>query len=113
MKKLKLLLLCLPLSVLANSQPGQLQQIKIVSFTVKNQLPGIIDNWLTIPGALIMVAQKVPNPRMVEPRLVIQIRSGGAVICGNNPATAKQVDPFDVRTFNTAELTGFLTNCQR
>jgi hypothetical protein len=33
------------------------------------------------------------------------------VICGNNAATAKQVDPFDVRTFNTADLTGFLTNC--
>jgi hypothetical protein len=111
MKKLKLLLPALLLSLLANSQPGQLQQIKIVSFTVKNQLPASIDNWLSIPGALIMVAQKVPNPRMVEPRLVVQIRSGGAVLCGNNAATARQVDPFDVRTFNTADLTGFLTNC--
>ena len=108
MKKLKLFLPALLLSLLANSQ---LQQIKIVSFTVKNQLPATIDNWTSTPGALIMVAQKVPNPRMVEPRLVIQIRSGGAVICGNNVATAKQVDPFDVRTFNTTDLTGFLTNC--
>jgi hypothetical protein len=48
---------------------------------------------------------------MKELRLVIQIRSGGALICGNNFATSKQVDPFDVRTFNTADLTGMLSNC--
>lgn len=111
MKKLKLLLPALLLSLLANSQAGQINQINIISLTVKSVLPGNIDSWMSTPGALIMVAQKVPNPRMVEPRLVIQIRSGGAVICGNNAATAKQVDPFDVRTFNTADLTGFLTNC--
>ncbi len=111
MKKLKLLLPALLLSLFAFSQAGQINQINIISFTVKPVLPGNIDSWISTPGALIMVAQKVPNPRMVEPRLVIQIRSGSAVICGNNAATAKQVDPFDVRTFNTADLTGFLTNC--
>ena len=74
-------------------------------------MPGTIDSWLSIPGALVLVAQKVPSPRMLEPRLVIQIRSNGAVLCGNTSATARQVDPFDVRTFNTADLTGFLTNC--
>ncbi len=111
MKKLKLLLLCLPFSLLANSQAGQINQINIVSFTVKNTLPGNIDSWLSTPGALMLVAQKVPNTRMVEPRLVLQIRSGGAVICGNNNSTAKQVDPFDVRTFNAADLTGLLGNC--
>ena len=111
MKKLKLFLPALLLSLLANSQAGQINQINIISFTVKPVLPGTIDNWMSTPGALVMVAQKVPNPRMVEPRLVIQIRSGGAVLCGNNAATAKQVDPFDVRTFNTADLTGFLSNC--
>ncbi len=111
MKKLKLFLPALLLSLLANSQAGQINQINIISFTVKPVLPGTIDSWMSTPGALIMVAQKVPNPRMIEPRLVIQIRSGGAVICGNNAATAKQVDPFDVRTFNTADLSSFLTNC--
>ena len=111
MKKLKLLLLCLLFSLLANSQAGQINQINIVSFTVKQVLPGSIDNWISTPGALLMMAQKVPNPRMVEPRLVVQIRSGGATICGNNEATARPVDPFDVRTFNTADLTGFLNNC--
>src|SRR5207244_3705268 len=111
MKKLKLLLPALLLSLIANSQAGQINQINIITFTVKPVLPGSIDNWMSTPGALVMVAQKVPNPRMVEPKLVVQIRSGGAVLCGNNAATARPVDPFDVRTFNTADLTGFLTNC--
>lgn len=113
MKKLKLLLLCLPFSLLANSQAGQINQVNIVSFTVKNTLPSNVDSWLSVPGALIMVAQKVPSPvPMREPRLVVQIRSGGAVLCGNNVATGKQVDPFDVRTFNTGDLIGILSNCR-
>jgi len=75
-------------------------------------LPGIIDSWISTPAALILVAQKIPSPvPMREPRLVVQIRSGGAIVCGNTPANARPVDPFDVRTFNTADLTGFLTNC--
>ena len=112
MKKLKLLLLCLPIYFFANSQAGQINQINIVSFTVKPVLPGTVDSWLSTPAALIMVAQKVPGPvPLREPRLVVQIRSGGAVICGNNVATGKQVDPFDVRTFSTADLLGILGNC--
>ena len=105
MKKLKLLLLVLGVSLVASSQ------INIVSFTVKNTLPANIDSWLSTPGALILVAQKAPGQRIVEPRLVVQIRKGSAVICGNNPATARPVDPFDVRTFSTADLTGLLSNC--
>ena len=112
MKKLKLFATSLFFCLLANNLAAQLQQIKIVSFTVKNQLPAIIDSWTSTPAALILVAQKIPSPvPMREPRLVVQIRSGGAVVCGNTPANARPVDPFDVRTFNTADLTGFLTNC--
>ena len=112
MKKLKLLWLGLFVSLFANSQAGQINQINIVSFNVKNILPGTVDSWMSTPAALILVAQKVPSSvPLREPRLVVQIRSGGAVICGNNMATGKQVDPFDVRTFNTADLTGILSNC--
>lgn len=106
MKKLKLLLLVLGVSLAAISQ------INIVSFTVKNTLPGNIDSWLSTPGALILVAQIAPGQRIAEPRLIVQIRSGSAVICGNNPATAKPVDAFDVRTFSTADLMGLLSNCR-
>ena len=112
MKKLKLLWLGLLASLLVYSQAGQINQINIVSFNVKNTLPGTIDSWISTPAALILVAQKVPSSvPMREPRLVIQIRSGGTIICGNSLATARPVDPFDVRTFTTADLTGFLTNC--
>ena len=55
MKKIKLLLLLLMLGTA--SAYSQLQQIKIVSFTVKNQLPAVIDNWGNTPGSLLLVAQ--------------------------------------------------------
>jgi hypothetical protein len=106
MKKLKLLLLLLGVGLAAISQ------VNIVSFTVKNTLPATIDSWLSSPGALVLIAQKAPGQRLVEPRLVVQIRSGSAVICGNNAGTGRPVDPFDVRTFSTADITGILSGCQ-
>lgn len=111
MKKLKLLLLCLPFYFLANGQAGQLNQINIPSFTVKNVLPGTVDSWISTPGALILVAQRVPGARVKETLLVLQIRSGSAMICGSTLATARPIDAFDVRTFNTADLVGILGNC--
>ena len=105
MKKLKLVLLILGVSLAASSQ------INVVSFTVKNTLPGNIDSWLSTPAALVLVAQTAPGQRITDPRLVVQIRNGSAVVCGNNPATAKSVDPFDVRTFSAADLIGLLSNC--
>lgn len=111
MKKLRLLLLFIILSHVAGSQAGQINQINIVNFTVKNTLPGTIDSWLTTPGALILTAQKVPSAQVREPMMVLQIRSGPAVICGNSSANPKRVDPFDVRVFNTADLVSMLGNC--
>ena len=108
MKKLKLLLL---LTIFGASANSQLQQIKIVSFTVKNQLPSAIDNWNSSPAALLLVAQKLPQSRPEGVRLVLQIKSGGAVICGNTSATGLPVDNFTTRTFTVGELTGGLTSC--
>jgi hypothetical protein len=108
MKKLKLLLL---LSCFASAAFSQLQQIKIVSFTVKNTLPAKVDEWNTVPAALILTAQKAPTVQLREPKLVVQIRSNGAVVCGNNSSNANPISSFDVKTFTTAELTGMLANC--
>jgi hypothetical protein len=102
-------LLLLAISGIAGAQ---INQVNIVNFTVRNTLPGNIDSWLSTPGALLLTAQKVQSARINEPRLVIQIKSNGALICGNTPATANPIDPFDVRTFNTADLTGPLHNCK-
>ena len=63
------------LGLLTFGQPGQIQQIKIVSFTVKNQLPSVIDNWSNTPGSLLLVAQKSPQIRVEGVRLVLQIES--------------------------------------
>lgn len=106
MKKLKLLLLLLMLGTA--TAYSQLQQIKIVSFTVKNQLPPSIDSWGTIPGSLLLVAQLPPNVSVKGIRMIVQIRGGGAIICGNNSTGGMQVDEFTTRTFSANELTSTL-----
>ena len=109
MKKIKLLLLLLMLGTA--SAYSQLQQIKIVSFTVKNQLPAVIDNWGNTPGSLLLVAQLPPNVQVKGIRLMVQIKGGGAIICGNNSAGGMQVDEFTTRTFSANELTSTLQSC--
>lgn len=110
MKKIKLLLLLLMLGTA--SAYSQLQQIKIVSFTVKNQLPPVIDNWGNIPGSLLLVAQLPPNVSVKGIRLMVQIKGGGAIICSNNSAGGMQVDEFTTRTFSANELTSTLQGCR-
>ena len=107
MTKLKLLLLLCILSTAALSQTNQL---KIASFQVKNTLPAKIDDWNTVPAALILTAQKAPGAQLKEIKLVIQIKSNGAVVCGNNNSTASPMAAFDVKTFTTNELAGMLSN---
>jgi len=109
MKKLPLLLLLTCFACTAAL--SQISQIKIVSFQVKNTLPAKIDDWVSVPAALILTAQKSPTVQLKEPKLVIQIKSNGAVICGNSPGTANPMSSFDVKTFTTNELTGMMSNC--
>ncbi len=109
MKKIKLLLLLLML--MGATAYSQLQQIKIVSFTVKNQLPAVIDNWSNMPGSLLLVAQLPPNVQVKGIRLIVQIKSNGALVCSNNSAGGMQVDVFTTRTFSANELTGTLQGC--
>ena len=109
MKKIKLLLLLLMFG--AASAYSQLQQIKIVSFTVKNQLPAVIDSWGNTAGSLLLVAQLPPNVSVKGIRLMVQIKSNGAIVCGNNSVGGMQVDEFTTRTFTANELTGTLQGC--
>jgi len=110
MKKIKLLLLLLMLGTA--SAYSQLQQIKIVSFTVKNQLPAVIDNWGNTPGSLLLVAQLPPNVSVKGIRLMVQIKSNGAIVCSNNSAGGMQVDEFTTRSFSANELTSTLQGCR-
>jgi hypothetical protein len=109
MKRLKLLLLVLMGAIATH---GQLSQIKILNFTVKNQLPASVDNWLSQPGALLLTAQKAPTVQLRGAKLVLQIRSGGAIYCGTNVTTARDVEAFEVRSFSTAELVNYLGQCK-
>ena len=112
MKKIKTALILFTFfSVTAMGQVGQIQNVKIVSFTVKNKLTAIIDNWNNVPGALLLVAQIPPSIKVDGIRLMLQIRSGGAVVCGNNSTGGIAVDQFTTRSFTTAELTSSLSSC--
>ncbi|MBL0146150.1 MAG: hypothetical protein IPP48_10585 [Chitinophagaceae bacterium] len=110
MKKLKLLLLLMCL--ISTAAIGQINQIRIVSFQVKNTLPAKVDEWSTVPGAIILTAQKAPTVQLKEPKLVVQIRGNGAIICGNTPATAQPMGSFDVKTFTTNDIAAMLGNCK-
>ncbi len=105
------LLLLLFLAFLCTGSFSQGQQIKIVSFTVKNQLPAVINNWNSTPGSLLLVAQIPPGVRINGIRLVLQIRANGAVVCSNNSTGGITVDNFTTRTFSAAELTGAFAGC--
>ena len=109
---MKKLLLVLLLALLCSGLYSQVQQMKIVSFTVKNKLSAVIDNWNSIPASLILVAQKPPSSRNEGIKLVLQIKANGAIVCGSNLATAPQIDNFTTRTFSTADLTGLLSGCR-
>jgi hypothetical protein len=110
MKKLNLLLLWL--CIICTSAIGQINQIKIVSFQVKNTLPAKVDDWSSIPAAIILTAQKAPTVQLREPRMVIQIKGNGAIICGNNQSSALPIGSFDVKTFNTNDITAALGGCK-
>ena len=108
MKKITVFLL---LALFHGMAISQVQQIKIVSFNVKSLLPANPDDWQSIPGALILVAQTNPGARVKEGRLVIQIKSNGGLVCGTNPGTAQAMPDFTTRSFSTPELVGMMGNC--
>jgi hypothetical protein len=110
MKKVLLLVffICLGQHLIAQ----QMQQIKITTLQVKNNLPANIDEWQKTPAALLMVAQKQRNAALKEIKIVVQIKNGGNIVCGNTFTTAQPIAPFEVRTFTSNELIGYLNNCK-
>ena len=112
MKNLKMALLMMLFSSTVLCQVGQIQQVKIISLNVKNQLPAVIDNWNNTPGALLLVAQVPPTSKVESMRLMLHIRSNGAVICGNNSTGGILVDRFNTRSFTTQELTAAFAMCR-
>ena len=105
------LLLC-GLIFLMHSQAQQpLNQINILSFSVKNKLPADVSAWGNIPAGLMLTAQRIPQTATQGIKLVVQIKQGAAKICGNPIDASPQLDFTAVRTFSGAELSSYITNC--
>ncbi len=98
-------------SFLFAQQP--LNQVNIVSFTVKNKLPADVNSWVSIPASILLVAQKMPTAQLKEVKLVLQIKQGGAKICGNTVQATATTDLFAVRNFSTSELVSLLSQCPK
>jgi hypothetical protein len=90
---------------------AQTNHINVTSFSVNNQLPPNINDWTTIPGSLLLVAQKLPGTPGYNPGLVIQIRNGSGVVCGNSLNSIITLDNFTIRNFPAAQLVGYLGQC--
>jgi hypothetical protein len=90
-----------------------LNQINIVSFTVKNKLPIDVSNWANTPGSLMLVAQKNPTVQIPGIKLVLQIKQNGAKVCGNSVQSTVIMDAFSVRNFTTNELVSLLPQCPK
>lgn len=90
---------------------GQVQPIKIASLVVKRQLPAKPETWASLPGAILLTATKTPGLQTREIKLVVQIRRGSSLVCGNNASSGMPIPDFNNRSFSAAELTGPLSQC--
>lgn len=90
-----------------------LNQINIVSFTVKNKLPADVSTWASIPASVMLVAQKLPTIQLKEVKLVLQIKLAGSKICGNTIQAATIMDAFAVHNFTVNELVNILAQCPK
>jgi len=90
---------------------GQPLHFNISNFTVKAQLPPDINDWINIPGSLLLTVQKNSQAPGYNPGLVIQVKNGSGIVCGNNAANPISLDQFTVRNFTTAQLVGYLGQC--
>lgn len=105
------LLLCSLLIGLHSFAQQPLNQINILSFSVKNKMPADVASWGTIPGGMILTAQRIPQTSIQGIRLVVQIKQAGAKICGNPIDASPLLDFNAVKTFTAAELNGYISNC--
>ena len=105
------LILCSLFAGLHSFAQQPLNQINILSFSVKNKLPADVASWGTIPGGVILTAQRIPQSAIQGIKLVAQIKQAGVKLCGN-PVDASPILDFNaVKTFTGAELSGYISNC--
>ncbi|MCY7292657.1 MAG: hypothetical protein LH615_10820 [Ferruginibacter sp.] len=104
------LLLCSLFFSLYSFAQQPLNQINILSFSVKNKMPAEISAWGTTPGGLILTAQRIPQSAIQGVKLVVQIKQGGTKIYGNPVDASPMLDFNAVKTFTGSELSGYISN---
>jgi hypothetical protein len=90
-----------------------LNQINIVSFSVKTKLPADVISWDNTPASILLIAQKLPQVQLQSVKLVVQIKLSGTKLCGNTPQTAIAMDAFSIRNFSAGEIVGMLAQCSK
>ncbi len=90
-----------------------LNQVNIVSFSIKNKLPLDISSWDNNQSNFILVAQKLPQVQLQSVKLVIQLKLAGTRLCGNTAQTAIAMDAFSVRNFTAGEIVSMLAQCPK
>ena len=105
------LLLCSIFIGLHSFAQQPLNQINILSFSVKNKLPADVSGWGAISGGMILTAQRIPQSAIQGIKLVVQIKQGGSKVCGNLIDASPLLDFNAVKTFTAAELNGYISNC--
>jgi hypothetical protein len=108
---MKRLVLAILICFIGLSCAAQFNQVSIINFQVKRKLPANIMDWQKVPGALMLIAQKMPQVQQLrEPKLVLQLKLNGSVVAGNNFASAQPMASFGLRNFSTNELVSILDN---
>jgi hypothetical protein len=87
--------------------------ISIKNSFVPQALPGDISTWASLPVGLSMLAQSNGTGEVFSPYLVVHIRQGENVICGNTPTSGLAIAPFFTHTFSATELSRALNNCPK
>ena len=86
-------------------------QVNILTYSIKNVLPADLNNWSTIPAAVILVVQGGPQSGLVKP--VFTLKQGGSRVCGNTNTSATGINISPTHNFTTNEVVGNLKSCPK
>jgi hypothetical protein len=91
---------------------AQPNNVNILTYNVKPVLPADLNDWQSIPAAIILVVQAGPQSNgMIKP--VFTIKQGGGKVCGNTVGTANAISIAPTHNFTTAEVVASLTTCPK
>ena len=87
------------------------QQASITGFTVKHELPGDISQWKADAVNALLQGSSTPGAVSKPIKLVLQIRKGSAMACGNSMQSAQAIDNLTAKPIRTSDVIAILGNC--